>query len=352
MKMKATFLTLWLLLSASVWAAEDIIVIKGKQPREVLVVKEDKDSVTIKDLQTGATQKIKDEEVLKVVYKDAHPTFVRALEATEANNWQFAFQNISAALKAQKSSKNNWHDMYFSFYTAKILNELSKLQANLAKNAEAFLLKFIKKGADSRFFDDAHFELAELYMRTKRFDDARKILGSIDKSSSSLMVKGKAQSETAKSYLYGGDAAKALEMGMALIKTGVINEGIIEVFAIALVDKSREYDKAYKIASALVGKSKDADAMKKVHELKGCAAFHLKKYGEGLEDLLKAQLLYGDEETASSRLNVYLASTIHVLMKLKPSEYGAWEYNPPYVNLRKGLSVADGKMFQKLVQKL
>jgi tetratricopeptide (TPR) repeat protein len=343
---------LWLLLAATAWCAEDIIVVKGKQPREVLIVKEDSKSVTIKDLQTGATQKFKDEDVLKLVYKDAHPTFVRALEAIEGDNWQFAFQNISAALKAQKKSKGNWHDLYFSYYTAKILNELSKLQANLAKNAEAFLLKFIKKGKDSRFYDDAHFELAELYMRTKRFDDARKTLTSIEKVSSSQLVKGKAKSETAKSYLYSGDSAKSLEMGMALIKSGVINEGIMEVFAIALVDKSREYDKAYKIASALVGKGNSVDAMRKVHELKGCAAFHLKKYGEGLEDLLRAQLLYGDEETASSRLNVYLASTIHVLMKLKPSEYGSWEYRPPYTSLRKGLSIADGKRFQKLTQKL
>lgn len=351
MKLKSLCL-IWCSLASLSWAAEDMITIKGKQPREVLVVKEDSTSVTTKDLQTGATQRFKDEDVLKVVYKDAHPTFVRALEAIDAKNWPFAFQNISAALKSQKSSKNNWHDLYFSYYTAKILNELSKSQANLAKNAEGFLKKFIAKGKNSRFYDDAHFELAELYMRTKRFDDARKILTAIEKASSSQIVKGKAQSEAARTYLFAGDVAKALEMGMGLIKAGVVNEGIMEVFASALVDKGREYDKAYKLASALEGKSEDPDANRKVHELKGCAAFHLKKYDEGLEDLLKAQLLYGEEETASGRLNVYLASTIHVLMKIKPSEYGAWEYNPPYVNLRKSLSVADGKRFGKLVQKL
>ena len=102
-----------------------------------------------------------------------------------------------------------------------------------------------------------------------------------------------------------------------------------------LVDNGREYAKAYRLTSSLIGKG-DKDAKKKVHELKGCSAFHEKKYSEALEDLLMSQLLYGTEENASSRLKVYLAATIHVLMKLKPSEYGEWEYNTPYVGLRKG----------------
>jgi len=332
-------------------AKEDVILVVGKSEREVFIVKESQDLVEFKDLKTGATQKVKSDLVLSLKYKDAHVTFERAMEAVETGNWGFALQNILAAKKAMATSRNNWHKLYISYYTGKILSEISRTTPKYVKNAEQYLAAFIKGGSTSRFYPNAHVDLSELYVRMKKFDDARKILMTLEKVSKSSYWKGQAQAEIAKTYLVEGKTKEAMAMGTKLLKAGVINASIIDVFTAVLIDREGEYEKAYKLSSTLVGKG-DKKTREKVYELRGCASFHMKKYGEGLEDLLKAQLLYGSKEAASSRLNIYLTSTIHVLMKLKPSEYGGWEYNAPYVTLRKGLSVAGNKKFSKLVQKI
>jgi len=344
-------IALILVLPVLLWAKEDEITLVGKDKQEVFIVSEDGTTVEFKDLKTGATQKVKAEQVEMILYKDAHVTFERAMEAIESGDWQSVLQNILQARKAMKESRNNWHENYLGYYTAKALSELARTQENAVVNAEKFLLQFIKQGADSRFYPNSNFDLANLYVHLERYDDARKLLEAFDKSTQVSDYKAQAQADIAKSYLLEGKMADAMNLGTKLLQGGVINASIMEVFAVVLIDKGTEYDKAYKLASALVGKG-DKSSKLKVHELKGCAAFHLKNYPEALDDLLRAQMLFGNENTASARLNTYLAATIYVLMKTKPSEYGEWEYNAPYVGVRKKLSVADNKLFQKLVPKI
>jgi len=332
-------------------AKEDVILVSGKGEKEVFIVKESQELVEFKDLKTGATQKVKSDLVIAVKYKDAHPTFERAMEAVATGNWGFALQNIIGAKKAMTKSRNNWHKLYISYYTGKILSEYSKSTPKYVKNAEQYLAKFIKEGSKSRFYPNAHLDLSDLYVRMKKFEDARKTLMTLEKASKSSYWKGQAQAEIAKTYLAEGKMSEAMAIGTKLLGAGVFNSSIVDVFTAVLIDKEGKYDKAYSLSAKLLGKG-DKKMKEKVYELRGCAAYHLKKYDEALEDLLKAQLLYGTKSAASSRLNLYLTSTIYVLMKVKPSEYGGWEYNAPYVTLRKSLSVADNKKFSKLVQKI
>jgi hypothetical protein len=115
-----------------------------------------------------------------------------------------------------------------------------------------------------------------------------------------------------------------------------------------LIDKKKDYKQAYGIATKLVCRG-NTRLKALVHELRGCAAFKLKKYEEALEDLLKATILYGDakkdSENFSARANVYLAGSIKALLSKKSSQYGEWEYKSKLGACLKKMTIADQKLF-------
>ena len=78
-----------------------------------------------------------------------------------------------------------------------------------------------------------------------------------------------------------------------------------------------------------------------MHELKGCAAFQLKKYEEALDDLLRSSILYAKDGNESSRVNLYLFATFKALKASNSENFPDWQYKNKMAECYRKMSVAD-----------
>jgi hypothetical protein len=341
------FVLLSLFVFSGLAEARDSIRLKNGKELEVVITKETKTHIEFKDAKTGASQKKSVDELVRVLYEDANPNYVSMAGALDSGDYLLALKSGIKAKGSQKDSEKNWHSSYIDFYIGFCLYKLSeKSPETYAGKAIGFLKKTAASHAESRFGTPASYYLAGSLAIKGDYVNASKLYQKVAKDKARPFWVKKARVAEVNLLMMQKKYDDALSACESEMKAGNLSPELLSIYTTLLIEKKKDYQKAYSIAEKLVCRG-DQPLKAAVYELKGCAAFHLKKYEDGLDSLLRATLLADQNGSASSRANVYLAGTIKSLLLKKSSQYGTWEYQSKLSSCIKKMSVADQKMYMR-----
>lgn len=346
--MKYLFLFICFLLTfSSLYSAQDLLRLKGGKDVEVFVVKESKNQIEFKNISDGILQRKPCSEIERLVYKDADKSFVRGMQFLDAGNYIGAIGKFSAASKAMKSSRGNWHTSYIPYFIAYSAYMASKENAKLKKKSLQLLNKFIENHPQSRFAIMAKQFSGELYLLDKRYTEARQVYEGILDSEKDANAIAIAKVGLATAYRKEGKTDKALGMLMTFVDSGKITGNLMELLIKLLLEDEKAYKKGFQVSSKLMKQKSRREIKAKIYELRGCSQLHLKKYEAAFDDLLRAELLYANPKQKSSRVNLYLAMSLKALMKLSPEKYPDWEYQNHYYSYLRKMSEEERKIENK-----
>jgi hypothetical protein len=324
-------------------ARDTIVLLNGKEI-DAVVSKETAEFIEFKDAATGASQKKDVDDVMWVNYEDAPRDYSNGIEAIRGAKYKEAAAYFIKAQKETTKTKNDWHVDYFEYYLAYSLFMARDENPKYVVLAQKKFVDFNKSRTNSRFALPSLYFAGECELFNKNYAAARSIFEMVGKSKRTVWT-SKASAGMARSYMAESNMDEALKVCVGEIQGGSLSSEVVVVMTEILIDKQKNYELAYNLGSKLVCRG-DVAFKNSVHELRGCAAFGLKKYEESLDDLLRCALLYSSEQEVGGRVNIYLAGTIKALLNSKSPNYPEWQYQQKFVECYRKMTVADQKVFK------